>query len=199
MCLLFESIKIEKGIAQNLHLHQERMQRSGEALFEGVTFPALDKYVRLPDSFDTNRLIKCRVMYSRQIEHIEYEYYTPRQIRSLKIVHVDHLEYTHKFVDRSGIDRLFSQRGEADDILIIKNGVATDTSMANICFWHHERWITPATPLLKGTKRQELLQGGKLFEQNIQADEILHLRKACLINAMMEPIPRQMIFFLDCK
>ena len=188
MCLLFESIYIEKGIARNLSFHQERMKRSGEAVFGAVDFPVLEELIRLPDSFDKTRLIKCRITYGRQIESIAYDYYSPRKISSLKLVHDDHIEYPHKFLDRSDIDALFAQKGEADDILIVKNGLITDTSIANICFYDGSRWITPSSPLLCGTMRTSLLQTGMITERQIFAEDLADFTHICLINAMLKPL-----------
>ena len=63
-------------------------------------------------------------------------------------------------------------RGACDEILIIKDGHITDTSISNIVFRLPDGWwLTPFTPLLKGIMRTYLLESGPA----IQMDRILPL------------------------
>ena len=64
------------------------------------------------------------------------------------------------------LNSLFQIRQDKDDILIVKNGLLTDTSIANIALYDGNDWYTPLHPLLKGTKRAELLDKGVLKEKN---------------------------------
>jgi 4-amino-4-deoxychorismate lyase len=72
-------------------------------------------------------LFKCRVTYGPDIESIEFEPYRKRTVRSLKLVVSDEIEYSFKFKDRSALEALFAQRGDCDDIIIVKNGLVTDS------------------------------------------------------------------------
>ena len=63
---------------------------------------------------------------------------------------------------------MFLIRQDKDDILIVKNGLLTDTSIANIALYDGNDWYTPLHPLLKGTKRAELLDKGVLKEKEIK-------------------------------
>ena len=83
------------------------------------------------------------------------------------------------------LDSLFTRRGEADDILIVRNGLLTDTSIANIALWDGRQWHTPTRPLLKGTRRAELLDNGILTEHDIPVEKIWTYRKIRLFNAML--------------
>ena len=78
------------------------------------------------------------------------------------------------------------KRGEADEIIIIKNGLVTDTSIANIAILHDERWLTPKLPLLEGTTRKRLLNEGKVFESNITPTMLRNADKIALMNAMVD-------------
>ncbi len=41
--------------------------------------------------------------------------------------------------------------------LCVKNGLVTDCTIGNLVFFDGTGWVTPDQPLLKGTKRQALL------------------------------------------
>ena len=98
----------------------------------------------------------------------------------------DDLDYSLKYADRTEINKLREKRGGCDDILIIKNGFVTDTSYANIIFWDGEKWLTPSTPLLKGTKRQKLIDEGKIIPAEIREEDIPKFKKAKIINSMID-------------
>lgn len=108
----------------------------------------------------------------------------PRIIESLKLVYDDAISYLHKFEDRSQLDKDFEQRGECDDVLIVKNGMVTDSWQANIVFRKGGEWFTPLPGLLKGTMRESLLDEGRIQEREIYVDEIREFDAFRLINAL---------------
>ena len=83
------------------------------------------------------------------------------------------------------LSRLLLQKGDADEIIIVKNGRLTDTSYSNIALFDGNRWVTPAHPLLKGTMRQSLIDKGLLEEKDIMAEDFPKYLEVRLINAMM--------------
>jgi len=109
-----------------------------------------------------------------------------RQIKSLKLVEDDKIDYRYKFADRQHLGRLFERRGDCDDILIVKNGCITDSFTANVIFSDGSRWWTPDTPLLAGTMRAKLLKEGKISECRITPNGLNKYLKAGLINAMQD-------------
>jgi len=98
----------------------------------------------------------------------------------------NNIKYNYKYYDRSKINELFEQKGECDDILIVKKGFVTDTSFANIIFCDEGKWITPSTPLLPGTTRQRLIENKTIFEKEILAKNLYNFKKIRIINSMME-------------
>lgn len=117
---------------------------------------------------------------------VAYHEYKKREINSLKLVYDDEIEYSLKSTCRDKLDALFAQRGECDDVLIVKNSLITDTTIANIAFFDSNRWITPRIPLLKGTTRERLLREGKIFEADIAVDDLKKFSKIALMNAMID-------------
>jgi len=131
-------------------------------------------------------LVRCRVLYVQSIEVVEFFPYQPRRINSLKLVYDDSIDYSLKYNNRDTLNRLVQMKGNCDEILIVKNGYITDTSYTNICFYDGTHWHTPSAPLLKGTKREQLIEKGIIIEAEIKPDDLLKYSNAMLINAMLD-------------
>jgi len=183
MCLLIETIRIEGGELQNIAFHNERFNRSRKELFGIGRESALEALINLPSTLPSGR-IKCRVVYSREIISITFSPYTIKKIKSLQIVEDNSIDYAFKFHDRKHFDDL-RQNIIADDILIVKNGIITDTSYANIVFRDGNKWITPASPLLCGTMRSKLIQEGKIQCVELRKQDLRFFKSAGIINAMI--------------
>ena len=138
----------------------------------------------IPEKF-SNGLFKLRFLYSDNDYQIEFSRYEPRMIDSLKIVESNDINYPLKLTDRAQITLLLQQKDEQHDILIVKDRLITDTSIANILFYDGTSWVTPSTPLLKGTCREKLLEAGKIKEAIIRLDDLHKFESFCLINAML--------------
>jgi len=182
--MLLETLKIQNGKICNLELHNERMYRSRKELlytdkYDDISF--LPELRKIPVS---DIVIKVRIVYAEEIIRVEWELYKRRVIRSLKPVEDNEIEYKYKFEDRACLNKLFDRRGRCDDIIIVKNGFITDSSYSNLAFYDGRRWLTPASPLLPGTKRRQLLGEGKLREEEIMVSDLKHFRLCCLINAL---------------
>ncbi|MEG1587555.1 MAG: aminotransferase class IV, partial [Bacteroidales bacterium] len=107
-------------------------------------------------------------------------------IRNLMIVENNQIEYAYKSTDRSALNKLKAQAGNCSDALIIRNGLVTDTTFCNVALFDGYHWITPAHPLLKGTKRAQLLDRAMLIERDIPASMIHEFQLIMLFNAMNE-------------
>ncbi len=169
---LIESIKLINGTAINLDYHQRRANR--ELLLPDV-----------PPEYQTG-VVKWRIVYEENTFEHSFTKYTLPSISSLKITYCDEIEYNHKYENRSSINRLFAERGSFDDILIVKNGHITDTSFCNVVFEKQNRLYTPSTYLLRGTKREYLLDTGIISQKEITLHDIWSYDKILLINAMIE-------------
>ena len=104
----------------------------------------------------------------QEIIEILFSSYVKHRVGSLKLVSADSLDYHMKFFDRASLEALFALRGECDEIIIVKGGLITDTSISNLVFYDGSRWYTPAHPLLEGTCRARLIAGGKIIPLDIQ-------------------------------
>ena len=159
MSPLLESLKLKDGIIQNLNYHQDRLNRSMEELFPTARKIDLAKEISIPENCKSG-IFKIRVLYGQTIEKIEIEPYVFRSIESFKVVHHESIDYHLKYTDRQILQELFAKHGDCDDIIIVRNGLVTDSFAANLLFSDGEKWFTPESPLLKGTKRQLLIDSG---------------------------------------
>ncbi len=173
-----ETIKAVDGSILNLEYHQLRLERT-------LSLPnthSLSKQLTPP----TKGIYRCRVVYDENSIDVEYIKYYKREVNTLKIVISDDIDYTRKYENRESINELFALRDKCDDILIVKSGLVTDTSIANIAFYDGSRWITPKRPLLPGTTRERYINTGVLIEENIFVDDISKYTKVALLNAMID-------------
>jgi 4-amino-4-deoxychorismate lyase len=192
MSLLFETIRILDGEIRHIAWHEQRMNRAREECFPGCPVIQLQGRIRIPGEFVAGN-VSCNVFYGREIEKISFRFYEKRPVRSLKLVGYDTVDYHVKYSDRSLLETLFAKRGDCDDIIIVKNGMITDTSMSNLIFFDGKNWFTPAQPLLKGTCRDRLLAEGTIREREIRPEDLGDFLAAKLINAMREPEEEEMI------
>lgn len=117
---------------------------------------------------------------------MEYASYHIRPVSSLRLVADDEADYRYKSTDRSVLNRLFDLRETEDDVLIVRRGWLTDTSICNIALWNGKQWITPSVPLLAGTKRASLLDRGEMVAGDIRPEDLPGYSRIRLFNAMIE-------------
>jgi 4-amino-4-deoxychorismate lyase len=125
------------------------------------------------------------VVYHEQILSITFAAYRQKKIDSLKLVEAD-VDYSFKFSDRSSLSTLLQEKGDCDEILIVKNGCITDTSFSNVVFGKDNQFFTPDSYLLNGTKRQQLLREGKIRATRVTVENLHCFDKVYFINSMLD-------------
>ena len=179
----FETIKIENGEICNAEWHQKRFERT-LMHFGGTITQDIVSLIKPPSP---KGLFRCKVVYTPQeIVHISYFPYTKRSVTSLKLLEANKIDYRFKYLDRSAIDALFAQREACDDVLVIQNGLLTDTTIANVAFFDGKEWLTPEKPLLEGTTRARYLAEGRLKPADITSAMLGSFSKIALLNAMID-------------
>ena len=176
-----ETIKSLDGEIFNLSYHQQRYESVLKS-FNISKFKSLKVYLKPPKS----GLYRCRLTYDSQNVEVTYHKYKKREINSLKLVYDDKINYPKKASNRDAIDKLFQERDCCDDILIIKNNLVTDTSIANVAFYREGLWFTPSQPLLEGTTRKRLLESKIIIEKDIRVEDINKYSKIAFMNAMID-------------
>ncbi len=180
-----ETIRIKDGEALNLAYHQQRLNRTVSHFWPELDHVDISQSLR--DIPSLEGLQKARLVYDGSgVVECEYHPYRIRDVRRIKVVDDDAIDYTWKSTDRSVLTAQRDKAPDFDEVIIIRNGCVTDTSYTNLCFYDGERWLTPDTPLLLGTMRQRLLDESIIHEAHILKSDISHFEKVSLINAMME-------------
>lgn len=175
---LFETIKIEDGKIFNLDWHNQRFNTTQKELFSNSTPLDLNEFITPP----TTGLYRCKIIYSNnEILSVDYFPYEAKKIKTLQVVK-SQLSYAYKYTNRSMFQELLKDYNE---IIIEKDGLLTDTTIANIAFLEGDRWITPKRPLLKGTTRARLIDEGFLHERDIQKESLKNYSHFALMNAMI--------------
>lgn len=185
MSLLIESIKVTNGQYQNLFYHEQRLNKSLRTLCGVTEYTDLEKVL---SSYQPpgDGIYKCRIVYDENAMEVEFIPYQMKAIETLKVVEHDRINYEFKYSDRKDFDRLFALRKGCDDILIVKRGMVTDSSYCNIIFRKGNQWVTPWSPLLKGTQRQKLIDSSVIEEDEIRLKDVSSFNAWKLINAMIE-------------
>ncbi|MBT3174908.1 MAG: hypothetical protein HN336_08660 [Lentimicrobiaceae bacterium] len=182
---LLETIKYQNGRFFNLKYHQERMDRSYLFTYNHNNPINLNRSLEESNLPLSQNPYKCRVTYDNNGHQIEFVKYEFPQINSLKLVVDDDIEYNIKYSNRTALENLFNRRGNADDIIIVKDGLITDSSYANLLFYNGKTWVTPAKPLLAGTQREYLLHKGIIDIDHIRPSHIINFKIVRMVNSMM--------------
>lgn len=174
--LFFETIKCFEGEPYNLNYHNKRIAKT---IGKNID---LNEYI-YPIS---DELLKCKVIYSSdEIIDICYSKYAPKNPKRFKIIINDEINYKYKSLDREEIETLYNLKQEADEIIIVKDGYVTDTSIANIAIEKNGIWFTPNNPLLEGTTRERLLELGSIKKYPLTLQDLKSCTKLAIMNAMI--------------
>ncbi len=172
------------GIISLMDYHNQRLNHTRHDLFGCNDNIDLRDYVS-PDAKEP--CLKIRAVYGiNGITEVTYAPYKPKDIKFLHLVYDDNIDYSYKSSDRTRLQSLAAQKGDCDEVLIIRNNLITDTSYTNVAVYVRGKWLTPRLPLLKGTRRASLLDKGLIIEADIHPDDITDNTEIMLFNAMMD-------------
>ncbi len=184
MCQFIETICYEQGCFQQIDLHNERFNRTRQQFFGLQTQFQLESFLSVPADLK-DKTVKCTVTYGIDIVRIDYNLYQIRPVNSLQMVVDDTIDYAFKYADRTKLNSLFNLRHQSDDILIIKKGLITDTSYANIIFKKDNKWYSPSNPLLKGVRIDSYIHDGLVTPALLYPSDLPLFSEARIVNAMI--------------
>ena len=184
MCRLIETIELKNGNLSEIIYHNKRLNAARRELFGIKESIAIEKEIVIPEEFKKG-IFRCRLLYDKHIIKTDFFPIKERSFSSLKLVRDDNIDYHLKYADRSALNKLLEQKGKNDEVIIIKNGMVTDCSIGNLIFFDGHDWITPDTPLLKGTQRAYLLDKKLIRECDIKEEDIFKYQKVGIINALL--------------
>jgi 4-amino-4-deoxychorismate lyase len=183
---LFETIRYKNGVAENLSLHQQRVDYTLMQLGASASLVLADQIAMIankPNSDD--KVYKCRLQYNLIGEvHIAFEPYEIKNIQTISIQDMGDHVYPFKYADRTWISKILANAG-TDEVILSHKGFIKDASYANLVFFDGAKWVTPEQPLFMGTKRAGLLQKGIITEAPIEIKDLKRFTFFKLINAMM--------------
>jgi len=180
---LFESIRVIEGKPLHLRDHQDRINRSCLEYYAQLpTWNIIGALEVLPAD---DAILKCRLEYNLSEYHFKCTRYQKKKITRLFLREGHELNYDLKWTDRSGINKLMDGLTFHEDILIVRDGLFTDSSYSNLAFSNGETWHTPRIPLLAGTCRSRLLENETLVEADISLSDVGRYKSIRLFNAMI--------------
>lgn len=175
---LFETLRVENGHIYYPEWHDRRVGYSRYRLW-GVA-KGLDWERVTPPK---EGLWRCRISYNKTDQEVSFFPYSEKIIHTLIPIEVT-IAYPLKFNNRSLLNCYI--KNEGFEPLFVVNGFITDTLTANIAFFIDNEWVTPSTPLLKGTTRERLLTTGLLREQMVTWQRAQQASKITLLNALRQ-------------
>ena len=184
MSQFIETVCFEFGEFQRIELHNERCNRTRHHFFGNQPEIRLEQVLSIPAQLKTQK-VKCTVTYGIDILNIEYSVYVLRTVNSLQLITHNTIDYDFKYADRSQLTELFQQRGQCDDILIIKKGLITDTYYANAIYLFNNKWYSQQNPLFFGTRLQHYLKENIVIPALLTPNDLSRFSEARIINAMI--------------
>lgn len=185
MCQYVETIKVVNNCALNLAYHNARFIETQAKVFGLVWSEHIEHF--LPNVPLQAEPIKVRIVYDcNGVVETSFETYNRRALTSLKLIENNEIDYTYKSTNRLLLNELYAMKQQESDVLIVKNGLITDTSYCNVALFDGHRYLTPAQPLHKGTTLTRLLHEKKLTSCPISPHDLHQFEFLSPFNAMIE-------------
>lgn len=187
MELLLETFCLLNGKLINLPYHKDRIERTlGEHYPITPFVEAIEKEAKSLDA--TTGKWRASVTYSLLgIESVKLIPYRQPQITGFKLIPIQNNFYSKKWADRTRLNQYKELLPPGIEPIFILDGQVTDTSFTNLLFERKGNLYTPSTPLLRGTKRSQLLDRVVIIPIPLLTTELASYEKIHLINAMLNP------------
>ncbi len=182
--MFLESIRLVNGRIMNLRFHQDRVNTTYAQVYPGKEPILLKNHLKVSPRHRKG-VFKVRIIYTDAEVEVQFHPYVVKQVSSLQLVYDDDIDYSSKYVNRDVLTRLYDQRKECDDILIVKNNRITDAYYSNVAFLKNGVWHTPRCPLLGGTRRKQLLGQKRIILADIKPTDIKQYSHVSLFNALI--------------
>ncbi len=185
MSQFIDAIKILDGKAKRLAYHQQRAIAALKAFYPDVRCFNIEDFIQ-NYNLPRNGLFKLRIEYTDKITTHSLIPYEKKDIKSLKTVYINTPSHTFKLANRDVFNQALSHKENCDDVLLIRDGLITDTSYANIALYTNGTWFTPLNPIIFGVNRQSLIDKNLIVPKDISIDTIYNYEKIAIFNAMIE-------------
>lgn len=174
----FETLKVKDGKILNLKYHQKRVDKTRDFFGFKGKLELEENSFNLPQKGE----FRLRIDYSKEIKSFTCKEFTCREFKEFRVLKSD-IEYDYKYANRDELDAL---KTDEKEIIIVKNGLITDTTIANIAIRVESDWLTPKTPLLKGTTRARLVDEGFLKCADLTLEDLEKAENFAIMNALID-------------
>lgn len=188
MYQFIETIYYKDGEMPLLYWHEQRFTKTQMAHFGRKIHLELAPLIALkrPNELLDNQVYKVRVVYSENDISFEFLPYQKKKITELHLVQNDTMDYSFKYADRTSLDYMKRTFDTDAEIIIVQNGLLTDTTFTNIALYDGISWVTPKIPLLEGVQRSFLLDDATIKRADIHVDTLYQYSQVKLFNAMVD-------------
>lgn len=173
-----ETLKAVDGKTQHLVWHQARFDKTRRELYGDTSKIVLSEMIQAPSKGE----YRVRIEYADTLLKVEYFPLHVRTFERFALVETD-INYAYKYANREPLNAL--KPSSVDDVIFTCNGELKDTSIANIALCLDGVWLTPKSPLLKGTTRERLLCGGFLKDAILTTKHLQKASKFAIMNALI--------------
>lgn len=187
MELLLETFCLLDGELLHLPYHAARLEWSlGQ---EYPITPFADTIYKEADRLGaTKGKWRASVTYDLEgIKSIRLVQYQLPQIAGFRLIDIEENFYAKKWADRSRLEQYKVLLPQGIEPIFVLNSQITDTSFTNILLERDSKLYTPSAPLLRGTKREQLLEKGAILPIPLPQKELHTYEQIHLINAMLDP------------
>lgn len=187
---LFETCLVVDGEVKNRRDHDARVACSSRELWnQSIQLPWDVLEAEIPKEGQ----IRLRVEYNADgVARVDSRPYFESEMTLVRLFET-FLIYNHKFADRNDLEAIYKHRGAAHDVLMVIDGLVTDTTMANVAIFDGTHWLTPRKPLLLGTCRARMIRQGLLKETDITEADIREAQSVVIMNALRGVQPVRVI------
>lgn len=185
MYRFLETILIFQNEIPLLPYHKKRMEKC--LLYHYQKLPYWFGNIEnelLKHSTEKNVKYKLKILYDMEAYKITCSEYQQKKFNAIQLVKNDTVSYAWKYRNRLVLEKIEKDVNDQCIALIVKNGLITDTTFSNIALWNGKEWHTPIQPLLKGTRRQFLIDNHIVIKKEITENDFKHYNKLSIINAM---------------
>ena len=180
-----ETLYVKNGNILNLNYHLDRIKKTAKH-FKWKTDISEKLKIKSEKLKIKSEKLRIRIIYDQwDIKKIEYFPIKQREFKRFKTININNFDYSFKYKNRQFFTFNFTLYAQFDEFILLKNNLVTDTTISNLAFFTGNEWLTPKYPLLKGTKREELIKKGFLKEANIHKSDLRYFKKIAMINAIL--------------
>ncbi len=180
--VFIETMRLTHDGLAHIEYHQARVDRTARTF--GLSYLDLEQYIRhkIPQQLPAS-ICRCRLLYGDVEPEVMVAPYVPLQRKVVRLVENDDIEYSYKYADRDALNRLVTET-RACDIIIVKNGLLTDSAIANLVFNDSSGRYTPRIPLLMGTAITRFVDEGMVEAADIRPKDLRDFVSVTFVNAL---------------